>query len=89
VASGVGQKDRPAPVTVRFLSRILACSAPPGGGGFWALPGEDAKRPRMGAAVVLGQDLAEVAGPVGDCAVADLAACDRKMGDRDGEAAGL
>jgi hypothetical protein len=28
----------------------------------------------MGAAVVLGQDLAEVAGPVGDGAVADLAA---------------
>jgi hypothetical protein len=30
-------------------------------------------------AVVLGQDLAEIAGPVGDGAVADLAAGDRKV----------
>jgi hypothetical protein len=42
----------------------------------------------MGPAVVLGQDLAEVPGPVGDGAVADLAARDRKMGNGHREAAG-
>ena len=42
----------------------------------------------MGSAVVLGQDLGEVAGPVRDGAVADLAAGDRKLGDGHGEAAG-
>ena len=45
------------------------------------LPGTEAERFGMGPAVVLGQDLAEVPGPVGDGAVADLAARDRKMGD--------
>jgi len=42
----------------------------------------------MGPAVVLSQDLAEVAGPVRDGAVTDLAARDRKMGDGHREAAG-
>ena len=57
------------------------------GGGFGMLPGQDGKRPGMGPAVVLGQDLAEAAGATGDRAVADLA--DRKIGNGDGEAAGL
>jgi len=52
------------------------------------LPGREAERLGMGAAVVLGQDLAEVPGPVGDGAVADLAARDRKMGNGHREAAG-
>ena len=42
----------------------------------------------MGPAVVLGQDLGEVTGPVRDGAVADLAAGDRKLGDGHGKAAG-
>ena len=42
----------------------------------------------MGATVVLGQDLGEVARPVGDGAVADLAAGDRKLGNGHREAAG-
>lgn len=58
-------------------------------GGFGVLPGQDAKRPGMGPAVVLGQDLAEGTGAIGDRAVADLAACDGKVGNGDGEAAGL
>jgi hypothetical protein len=33
----------------------------------------------MGPAVMLGQDLSEVAGPVGDGAVADLTAGDRQL----------
>jgi hypothetical protein len=52
------------------------------------LPGREAERLGMGPAVVLGQDLAEVPGPVGDGAVADLAARDRKMGNGHREAAG-
>ncbi len=43
------------------------------------LPGREAERFGMGPAVVLGQDLAEVAGPVRDGAAADLAARDRQM----------
>jgi hypothetical protein len=35
----------------------------------------------MGAAVMLGQDLSEVTGPVRDGAAADLAAGDRKLGN--------
>jgi hypothetical protein len=50
--------------------------------------GRQAERFRMGPAVVLGQDLAEVAGPVRDGTVADLAAGDRKLGNGRGEAAG-
>ncbi len=57
-------------------------------GGLQGLPGEDAERPGMGPAVVLSQDLAEAAGTVGDGAVADLAACNRKVRNGDGEAAG-
>jgi hypothetical protein len=45
------------------------------------LAGTQAERFGVGPAVVLGQDLAEVPGPVGDGAVAELAARDRKMGD--------
>ena len=41
----------------------------------------------MGPAVMLGQDLGDGAGPVGDGAVADLAACDRQLGNGYGEAA--
>ena len=52
------------------------------------LPGTEAGRFGMGPAVVPGQDLAELAGPVGDGAVAELAARDRKMGDGHREAAG-
>ena len=59
------------------------------GRGFGMLPGKNGKRPGMGPAVVLGQDLAEAAGAIGDRAVADLAACDGQMGNGDGEAAGL
>jgi hypothetical protein len=42
----------------------------------------------MGPAVVLGQGLAEAAGPVRHGAVADLAAGERQLGDGNGEAAG-
>jgi hypothetical protein len=42
----------------------------------------------MGPPVVLGQDLTEVAGPVGDGAVADLAAGDRKLGNGHGKREG-
>jgi len=42
----------------------------------------------MGPAVVLGQDLGEGAGPVGDGALADLAAGDRQLGNGHREAAG-
>jgi len=41
----------------------------------------------MDQSVVLGQDLSEVAGPVRDGAVADLAAGDRKLGNGHREAA--
>src|SRR6516164_483222 len=50
---------------------VLACGP---------LPGGEAKRFRMGAAVVLGQNVAEAARPVGHGLAADLAACHRKMG---------
>ena len=50
--------------------------------------GSQAERFGMGPAVVLGQDLTEVAGPVGDGAVTDLAAGDRKTGNGHREAAG-
>jgi hypothetical protein len=42
----------------------------------------------MGAAVVLGQGLADGARPVRDRVVEDLAARDRQAGDRHGETAG-
>ena len=51
------------------------------------LPGRDAECFWVGAAVVLGQGLAEGAGPVGDGAAADLAARDWQVGNGDREAA--
>jgi hypothetical protein len=53
------------------------------------LPGRNSERFGMDPAVVLGQHLADVTGPVSDGAVADLAAGDRKMGDGHGEPAGI
>jgi hypothetical protein len=53
------------------------------------LPRRDTKRLRMGLAIVLGQDLAETPRAIRDRSLADLAACDRKVGNGDGEAAGL
>jgi hypothetical protein len=55
------------------------------GGG---LAGRDVEHFGVGLAVVLGQDLAEIARLVRDSAVADLAARDRKMRNGHGEAAG-
>jgi hypothetical protein len=52
------------------------------------LPGRDTERFGVSPAVVLGQDRAEAAGPVGNGAVADLAARDRKPGSGHREAAG-
>ena len=52
------------------------------------LAGCDVKRFGMGPAVMLSQDLSEVAEPVRDGAVADLAAGDRKLGNGYREAAG-
>jgi len=43
----------------------------------------------MGSAVVLGQDLAEAAGPVCDGAVADLAAGEGEVGNGHREAPGI
>ena len=55
----------------------------------WAsLWGGDAERFGVGPAVMLGQNLADVAGPVGEGAVAELAAGDRQMGDGHREAVG-
>jgi hypothetical protein len=58
-------------------------------GGGAGLSGRDAECFGMGAAVVLGQGLAEGAGAVGDGAVADLAADEGQVGNGDREAAGL
>src|SRR5258707_14064291 len=58
------------------------------GGSPGSLPGRDAERFGVSAAVVLGQHLTEVAGPLGDGAVADLTARDRELGNGHGEAAG-
>src|SRR5258708_12929392 len=58
------------------------------GGAPGSLPGRDAERFGVSAGVVLGQHLTEVAGPVGDGAVADLTARDRELGNGHGEAAG-
>jgi hypothetical protein len=52
------------------------------------LPGCVVERFGMGPAVVLGQDLREVARPVRDGSVTDLAAGDRKLGNGHGKAAG-
>ncbi len=53
------------------------------------LPGREAEYFWVGATVMLGQGLAEGAGPVGDGATADLAARDRQVGNGDREAAGM
>jgi len=52
------------------------------------LLGRETERFGMGPAVVLGQDLAEAARPVGNGLTADLAACYRKMGHGHRETAG-
>jgi hypothetical protein len=52
------------------------------------LPGREVERFGMGPAVVLGQDLSKVAGPVRDGAVADLAVGDWKLGNGHRKAAG-
>ena len=52
------------------------------------LPGCEVKRLGMGPAVMLGQDLTEVARAVGEGTVADLAAGDRKPSNGHREAAG-
>jgi hypothetical protein len=57
--------------------------------GLEELLGQDAKCPEMGPAVVFGQDLAEAARAIGDGAVVDLAACDRKACNGNGQATGL
>ena len=74
---------------VGTYGRRTSCKVQTGGGFGASYSGSNAKCPGMGPAVVLGQDLVEAAGAVGDHAVADLAARDRKMGNGDGEAAGL
>jgi hypothetical protein len=59
--------------------------------GLWGelrtLLGGKAKRFGMGPPVVLGQRLAEGAGPVGHSPLADLAAGDRRLGEGDRETA--
>jgi hypothetical protein len=56
-------------------------------GGMRTLLGGKAERFGMGPAVVLGQCLAERAGPAGHGAPTDLAAGDRQPGDDDRETA--
>jgi hypothetical protein len=56
-------------------------------GGLRALLGGEAARFGMCPPVVLGQRLAESAGPVGHCPLADLAAGDRELGNGDRETA--
>ena len=70
-------------------ARVVAAGDGTGGvlGGLRALLGGKAERFGMDAAVVLGQRLAEGAGPVGHGPLADLAAGDRKLGDGDRETA--
>ena len=91
--------DRPRSVTAGVLrpgsaassswvGRPVAAAADSAGSLRGRLPGREAGRLGMGPAVVPGQDPAEVAGPAGHRAVADLAARDRKMGNGHGEAAG-
>ena len=64
-------------------------TAPAGAvGGLRILLGGKAESFGVGPAVVLGQRLAEGAGPAGHGALADLAAGDRKLGDGDRETAG-
>lgn len=55
--------------------------------GGW-LPGLEFERLGVGPTVVLGQGLCGLTGPVGDGAMADLAAGDWKLGNRHRKAAG-
>src|SRR5260221_6064211 len=71
------------------LSWADACGCMADGAGLGGrLPGRDGEHVRVGPAVVLGQDLAEIARPVRDGAVADLTSRDRKMRNGHREAAG-
>jgi hypothetical protein len=54
----------------------------------YRLLGGEVERFGMSPAVVLGQDLRDVARPVRDGFLTDLAACDRKLGNGHREAAG-
>ena len=80
----------------RRQTRPSACAAPRRGptpaavraGRRGWLSGCEVKRFGMGPAVVLGQDLTEVARTVGDGTVADLAAGNRKLGNGHRETAG-
>jgi hypothetical protein len=76
-AGAPGSGQLPPPVTV------------PAGcwGGLRTLLGGKAERFGMGPPVVLGQRLAEGAGPVGHGPLADLAAGNGKLGDGDRETA--
>lgn len=58
------------------------------GGSLRRLPGRKAECFGMSPAVVLGQGIAEAAGPVGHGAAANLAAGERQLGNGDREAAG-
>jgi hypothetical protein len=89
--------DRPCSVTAGVfrsspaagpsrVGRLVVASADGAEGLRGRLPGTEAGRLGMGPAAVPGQDLAEVPGPVGDGAVADLAARDQKMSDGHREA---
>jgi hypothetical protein len=53
------------------------------------LPGRDGEQFGVDLAVVLDQDLAEVARPVRDGVVAVLAACNGQLGNGNGDAAGI
>jgi hypothetical protein len=63
-------------------------AAPPPRRGDRRLPGRGAQCFRVSPAVMLGQRFADLAWAVGDRALADLAAHDRKLGDGDREVAG-
>ena len=87
-----GLSAKAATLCVRGRSRFGAVAADGDGtGGYWGglrtLLGGKAERFGMGPTVVLGQRLAEGAGPVGHCPLAYLAAGDRKLGDGDRETA--
>ena len=93
--SGVGHAASPLPIasTPQGKSRPGPTDVGDGNAGLvrdlrGRLPGCEVERFGMGPAVVPGQDLTEVAGPVGDGAVADPAAGDRKLGNGHKEAAG-
>ena len=90
-----GLSAKAATLCVRGRSGFGAVAAGDGTGGVlggcWrglrTLLGGNAERFGMGPPVVLGQRLAEGAGPVGHGPLADLATGDRKLGDGDRETA--